>query len=105
MLPRAGFSWLVHPSTTLRGGFGLYAYNLSLDTYGGGIGGLLASSGNYTDPTGGVIAGAILGGQGVENGTTTPLPYTAANNTSAARYNGQDVSYNMYDTPNPKIYQ
>lgn len=106
LLPRAGFSWLVHPSTTLRGGFGLYAYNLSLDTYGQGMGALSESAGSYNDPTGGVIAATILGGSGVEGGTATPLPYTASNNTSPARYNGQDV-YNatQYNTPNPGIYQ
>ncbi len=105
LLPRAGFSWLVNPSTTFRGGFGLYAYNLSLDTYGGGMGALASSSGNYTDPTGGVVAGTVLGGPGTEAVNGTPLPYTSANNTDPARYNGQSVVYTQFNTPNPKIYQ
>ena len=34
-LPRVGFSYQLDPNTTLRGGFGLYAYNWSNDTYNG----------------------------------------------------------------------
>ena len=33
----------MRPDTTLRGGFGLYAYNWSLDTYGGGMGASVSS--------------------------------------------------------------
>ena len=44
-LPRVGFSWAMRPNTTIRGGFGLYAYNWSLDTYGGGMGASVSSAG------------------------------------------------------------
>jgi hypothetical protein len=104
VLPRVGFSWLVRPSMTLRGGFGEYAYNLSLDTYGGGMGAEIAASGNYADTTNGITPATQLGGPGTIFGTTTPLPYSAAS-TSPTRFNGQSVSYTQYNTPNPGIYQ
>ncbi|WP_348268493.1 TonB-dependent receptor [Edaphobacter paludis] len=97
-LPRAGFSWLIHPDTTLRGGFGLYAYNLSLDTYGSGMGAEISSSGNSTDQTNGITPVVIL------SGTGSNLPYTAAT-TDPAKFNGQSVNYNQYHTPTPEIYQ
>jgi hypothetical protein len=89
---------------TLRGGFGEYAYNLSLDTYGGGMGAEIAASGNYADTTNGITPATQLGGPGTIFGTTTPLPYSAAS-TSPTRFNGQSVSYTQYNTPNPGIYQ
>ncbi len=33
--PRLGLAWAIDPKTTLRGGFGVYSYTWSLDTYGG----------------------------------------------------------------------
>lgn len=75
ILPRAGFSWLMVPGTTLRGGSGLYAYNLSLDTYGGGMGGLLSASGNYSDPTNGITPAVVLGGTGTQVANGQPLIY------------------------------
>ena len=98
LLPRVGFSWLPHPSTTLRGGFGIYAYNLSLDTYGAGMGQLTTFSGNATDNSNGITPVVTF------IGSSSNLPYTAAN-TNPARYNGQNVSFNLYQTPTPKIYQ
>jgi len=39
-LPRVGFSWSpgMFRNTTVRGGFGMYSYNFSEDTYGDGLG-------------------------------------------------------------------
>jgi hypothetical protein len=37
-LPRVGIAWQVKPNTVVRGGYGLYAYLWSLDTYGSGEG-------------------------------------------------------------------
>ena len=50
-LPRLGFSWEVLHNTVVRGGFGMYSYNFSQDTYGNGIGfgSLGTSSGNASD--------------------------------------------------------
>lgn len=104
VLPRVGFSYLPHPNMTIRGGFGLYAYNLSVDTYGGGLGSVNTSSGNYYDPTNGVVPGLKFSGQGTENLTGAPLPF-ATPGTSPTRFNGQNAIYTMYDTPDPKIYQ
>jgi hypothetical protein len=113
VLPRVGFSWLALPSMTLRGGFGMYAYNLSLDTYGEGMGGEIASSGNYSDCTSGIYPATLLGGTGTVATVTSqcfgktygsPLPYTPAS-TDPTRFNGQSVTYRQYATPNPEILQ
>ncbi len=108
-LPRVGFSWQAHPNTVLFGGFGLYSYMWSLDTYGGdnvsyGPGASVSSSGNVTDPTNGIIPITKLDGPGTIFGTTTPLPYTSAT-TDPTRFNNQAAGYAQYHTPIPKIYQ
>jgi hypothetical protein len=97
-LPRFGFSWLPKSNTTLRGGFGVFAYNWSLDTYGNGMGGAHTSSGNDTDQSNGVTSIGQLGGSG------SNLPYIAPTTDPAAQ-NGQDVNYSQFHTPLPKIYQ
>ncbi len=104
VLPRVGFSWLLDPKTTLRGGFGLYAYNLSLDTYGGGMGAAISSSGSIADQTNGIEPITILSSAAVNFQTGQPLPYTPASY-NADRFNGQGVTYTQYHTPDPKIYQ
>lgn len=112
-LPRVGFSWAPKPTTTFRGGYGLYTYNWSTDNYGSGLGGAIQSSGGFTDQTSGIYPVTQLGGPGTMfplGGTSgtykqgTPLPYTAAS-TDPARFNGQGGSYNDYHTPIPKIHQ
>jgi len=114
-LPRVGVSWAVRPNMTVRGGFGLYAYNWSLDTYGHGMGNSVSSSGSYTDPTNGIYPAALLGGNGNQilsssyyNGAPqdsgTPLPYTAASQ-NADRFNGGGADYQLYHAKVPKIYQ
>lgn len=106
-LPRVGFSWLPRPDMTVRGGFGLYAYNFSLDNYGGnnssfGMGAVLSSSGSVSDQTNGITPLVFFGGTGAG------LPYTTAS-TSPARYTGgktpQNVGYIQYHVPTPEIYQ
>jgi hypothetical protein len=54
-LPRVGFAWSWKPDTIVRGGFGMYSYNFSQDTYGNGIGtgALTTSQGSNTDPNNG----------------------------------------------------
>lgn len=108
-LPRVGFSWLARPNTTVYGGFGLYSYTWSLDTYGGnntsyGMGASVATSGSLTDPTNGITPITQLGGPGTVFGTTTPLPFVAAS-TDPTRFNGQGVGYIQYHTPVPEIEQ
>ncbi len=109
VLPRVGFSFLPHPSTTFRGGFGVYAYNLSIDAYGNtsngsALGNVSTASGNYGDPTNGVVPGIQFGGTGTEVLTGQPLPF-ASPGTSPTRFNGQSVQYLPYNQPDPKVYQ
>jgi hypothetical protein len=108
VLPRAGFAWLAHPNSTVRGGFGLYTYNFSSDNYGSGLGAAVSSSGGYGDQSSGIYPVTKFDGTGtlfpLGGGTVAPLPYTAAS-TNPARFNGQGASYNQYHTPIPKIFQ
>jgi len=97
-MPRIGFSWLPIRNTTLRGGFGLYSYNWSLDAYGNGMGSAVSSSGNASDQTSGITPITILSGDG------STLPYTAAS-TSPTRFNGSAVGFQVYHAAVPKIYQ
>ena len=103
-LPRVGFSWLLDPKTTLRGGFGLYAYNWSADNYGQGIGGPFGGSGSANDGTGGITPITKLDGPGTNFVTGANLPYVS-DNTAPDAYNGQNVSYTDFHTPVPKIMQ
>lgn len=98
VLPRVGFSYLMDPNTTIRGGFGLYAYNWSLDTYGSGMGSAFGSRGNAVDATNGITPVVLLSGSG------SNLPYTAAS-TDPTVFNGQGVNYNQYHTPVGGSYQ
>ena len=72
-LPRAGFAWSLKNNTTIRGGGGFFAYNYSMDLYGGEGGGQLgfgaASQGSNSDPD------SAAGDTGWISGTgnTTPL--------------------------------
>ncbi len=97
-LPRVGFSWLPTPTMTVRGGFGMYAYNWSIDTYGAGMGAAAGASGSVSDQTNGINPVVHLDGTGAN------LPYSSFS-TSPTRFNGQNVSYNEYHTPMPEIYQ
>ena len=108
-LPRIGASYLISPNTTIRGGFGVYAYILSTDTYGTGLGSAFGSQGSYTDTTNGVLPVVLLSSNGNTNyqgsgGSSINSLYIAAS-TNPSAFNGQAVSYNQYHTPVPKIYQ
>jgi hypothetical protein len=104
VLPRVGFSYLPNPTMTIRGGFGVYAYNLSLDTYGGGMGAAISSSGSIADQTNGINPITLLSSAAINYQTGQPLPYSSASY-SPTRFNGQGVTYTQYHTPDPKIYQ
>jgi Carboxypeptidase regulatory-like domain/TonB dependent receptor len=99
-LPRVGFSWSPMPNTVLRGGFGLYAYNWSLDTYGSGMGSAFGAQGSATDATNGVTPVLVLSSSG------SSLPYVQAT-TDPSKFNGatSNVSGNMYHTPVGGSYQ
>ncbi len=115
-MPRIGFSWLHDPKTTVRGGFGLYAYNMSLDTYGGGMGGTFGASGGAAEYSGispivtlsgagnQIAANNTVGATGIGTVTSNPLPFTPAS-TDPTRYNGQSASGQPFYTPIAKIWQ
>ena len=100
ILPRVGMSYQVHPNTVVRGGFGIYSYNWSLDTYGGGMGGALGTITNVTDQTNGVTPVVILGA----SAANVPVVVNS-NSFDPSIYNGNGLTYNQYHTPVPKIYQ
>jgi hypothetical protein len=116
ILPRVGFAYLPNPAMTIRGGFGVYAYNLSIDTYGSlngtGLGLVNQASGNGSDQSNGTLPYTTFQGPGVTNqgptgtaaGAGAALPF-ASPGTSPTRFNGQSVGYIAYQTPDPKIYQ
>ncbi|MHB2009961.1 MAG: outer membrane beta-barrel protein, partial [Acidobacteriaceae bacterium] len=106
-LPRVGFSYQPRPNTTLRAGFGLYAYTWSNDTYGAGMGVAFGSSGNEFDATNGVDPVVLLDSSGNTNyqgtgGASINSRYIPAS-TNPSAYNGQGVPYNEYHTPVPEI--
>lgn len=108
-LPRLGFSWLVDPNTTLRGGWGMYSQLLNLNDYGGnntsyGIGAAVSSSGNVSDQTNGITPITKLDGSGTIFGSASPLPYTTAS-ADPTKYNSQAVGYIQYHNPVPRVYQ
>ena len=107
--PRLGLAWAIDPKTTFRGGFGVYSYTWSLDTYGGnntsyGMGAAVSSSGSSTDQTSGITPITKLDGTGNVFGTATALPFVSAS-TAPDAHNGQDVGYVQYHTPVPRILQ
>jgi hypothetical protein len=98
-LPRVGFAYQFGPNTVVRGGFGLYAYNWSNDTYNGGVmGGAFGSQGKVTDNTNGVTPVVTL------SGTGSSLPYISAT-TDPTAFNGQTVNYVQYHQPVGGSYQ
>lgn len=98
-LPRVGFAYQLDPNTVIRGGFGLYAYNWSNDTYNGGVmGGAFGSQGSVTDTTNGITPVVILSGSG------SSLPYISAT-TNPTAFNGQNVNYVQYHQPVGGSYQ
>lgn len=109
IMPRFGASWLVLPKTTLRGGWGMYSYNFSLDNYAAGMGDSVSSSGSYTDQSNGIYPVTKFNGSGtlfpLGGGTAAPLPYSAAS-TSPGRFNGASTpAYSEYHNPVPRAMQ
>lgn len=119
VMPRAGFSWQVLPSTVIRGGIGVYTSTWSEDTYGGGLGNAFGSSGSLSDSntTNGICPIVSLsaglntantqdpgcGGPGF-NPLMISQIYNTAPNTPWAK-NGTGPGYNQYNTPVPTNYQ
>jgi hypothetical protein len=97
-LPRVGFAYALNPITTIRGGFGLFAYNWSNDQYGGGMGQAFGRKGTVTDQSNGITPVVTLSGSG------SNLPYVS-NSTAPGAYNGQNFNYNGYNEPVGGSYQ
>jgi hypothetical protein len=97
ILPRVGFAWSPKSDWAVRGGFGIYAYGWSLDTYGAGMGFGSNSTGSVTNSDN-LTPVVLLSGSG------SNLPYVQASRDPGA-YNGQGVSYQPYHTPVARNYQ
>jgi hypothetical protein len=103
VLPRVGASWQLMPNTTIRGGFGIFAYRWDGDVNGGGEGLYNQSFGDVSDQTNGIYPVVLLDA----NASTAfaELPYVGPT-TDPAALNGQGgVTYNEYHTPVPQNYQ
>ena len=100
-LPRIGFAYQLDPNTVIRGGFGIYAYNWSNDTYNGGVmGAAFGSQGNVTDSTNGVTPVVILSGTGAN------LPYIPASTDPAAKNGaGNNLNWAQFNQPVGGSYQ
>ncbi|MBI4893131.1 MAG: TonB-dependent receptor [Acidobacteria bacterium] len=97
-LPRLGFAYSPKKNWTVRGGFGTYSYNWSLDTYtNGAMGYGSASSGNAWD-------GSQVAPVATLSGANANLPWIVASRAPDG-YNGQGVSYMPYNTPVARNYQ
>jgi len=112
-LPRVGFAWspTKFRNTTVRGGFGLYSYNFSEDTYGQGLGAgsIGTSKGDVTDINSGTgpnplislsasaaTAGPILNYVVGSPAARQPLTYITP-------AKPQNVTYTPYNVPVGKI--
>jgi len=102
-MPRIGFAYALGQKTTIRGGWGIYAYPWSFDDYGSGLGLALASAGSEADSTGGIDPVVIINENGSINhqgslGASINSLYLNAP-TGPGSYNGQSVNYTPYNTP------
>ena len=108
-MPRFGIAWEQSPKTVIRGGFGLFNYAWSEDTYGGGMGNAFGSSGSETDASNGIYPVLLLDSDGSVNyqgsyGLSVKDVYVTSPTTPYAK-NKSGATYNQYHTPVPKIWQ
>ena len=98
-LPRVGFAWAPKNSWVFRGGFGIYSYNWSIDTYSGGAEGLGTNSQGSLAQTNQLNPVFIL-----SQATLASLNYKGPSH-SPSVYNGQNINYVPYHTPVARNYQ
>ncbi|MGI9075030.1 MAG: carboxypeptidase regulatory-like domain-containing protein [Bryobacteraceae bacterium] len=97
-LPRVGFAWSAMNNLVVRGGFGIYSYNWTMDTYADNAKGLGTNSQGSLSQTDQVAPVFIL------SDPNPPLNYITASRDPGA-YNGQSVNYYPYHTPIARNYQ
>jgi hypothetical protein len=94
-----GFAWAPKSNWVFRGGFGIYSYNWSIDTYSGGSEGLGTNSQGSLAETTQTNPVFIL-----SQASLASLNYKGPSN-SPSVYNGQNVNYVPYHTPVARNYQ
>jgi len=97
-LPRVGFAWSAMKNTVVRGGFGVYSYMWSEDTYAGGAEGVGANASGSLTETGQTAPVFVF------SNPNPPLNFVNASKDPGA-YNGHSVNYAPYHTPVAKNYQ
>ncbi|HEY5055202.1 MAG TPA: TonB-dependent receptor, partial [Acidobacteriaceae bacterium] len=105
--PRVGFAYQLYPTTTIRGGFGIYAYQWNANWDNPGIGQAGGSSGNESDATNNVQPVVTLNDDGNTNfqgalGTSINARYQSAPNKPES-YNGQGVGFQQYHSAIPVV--
>jgi hypothetical protein len=101
-LPRVGFAWSAKKNWVVRGGFGIYAYGWSQDTYTTGI--VFNAEGLGANYTGSLAESTQTQPVFLFSSTNPPLNYAGVNKAANA-YNGQNASFFPYNTPVARNYQ
>jgi len=112
-LPRVGFAWspTMFKNTTIRAGFGMYAYNFSEDTYGQGLGAgsIGTSKGDASDPNNGKTANPLIS-LSASAATAGPILNYVVGSPAARQpltyitpANPQNVTYTPYNVPVARI--
>lgn len=96
-MPRVGAAYELNPKTVIRGGFGVYAFTWSMDTYGTGMGSALSYGGSLSDATSGAKPVVKFDDDGSVNYQTVSINNAYASpSTDPALLNGQDVNFQPY---------